>query len=80
MKWSKPSLTDIVSNIRHPHRCNLKDDNLDKLSNNGQKLKVTIHGHCGMTIFDDANGDSYHFDGKLGKEVLPQTLIPIKFK
>ena len=33
-----------------------------------------------MTIFDDANGVNYHFDGKLGKEVLPQTLIPIKFK
>ena len=53
---------------------------LDKLANNGQKLEVIIRGHCGMTIFEDVNGNSYHFDGMLGKQQLPKTLIPIKLK
>ena len=62
------------------HRCNLEDENLGKLSNNGQRLTIIIRGNCGVTIFNDVNGVSYHFDHKLGREVLPQTLIPIKFK
>ena len=66
----------------NPEKLNIRDLkwDLDKLSDNGQKLEVVIRGHCGMTIFEDVNGNTYHFDGKLGKEKLPQTLIPIKLK
>ena len=62
---------------------NRTESNLVKLFNNGQKIVTIIKGasagQCGMSTFHDFDGIKYEFDGKLGKETLPQTLIRIKF-
>ena len=53
--------------------------NLAKRLNDGQKLEVKIRGSCSVTTFRDVNGMRYHFDGRLGKQQLPKTWIPIEF-
>jgi len=45
-----------------------------ELSNNDQDMKITIVGYCGYTSLGGKN-----FDGKLGREVLPETLLPVTF-
>ena len=37
-------------------------------------MKITIVGYCGYTSLGGKN-----FDGKLGREVLPETLLPVTF-
>ena len=45
-----------------------------QLSNNDQSLKLTVSGFCGFTNFGGEN-----FDGKLGRETLKETFLPLAF-
>ena len=45
-----------------------------QLSNNDQNLKLTVSGFCGFTNFGGEN-----FDGKLGRETLKETFLPLAF-
>ena len=56
-----------------------KNRYLSKLTNNDQKLTVKVRGVCAYSMFKDINENFYHFDGKLGKQILPEIRIPIKF-
>ena len=45
-----------------------------QLSNNDQDLKLTVSGFCGFTNFGGKN-----FDGRLGRETLEETFLPVAF-